>query len=191
MTAKYAWIRMFVFVLVFIGMLGLFSTYTWAQAPDPSLEPEAILSGNLHLLSAPIKILDTRDSIGFLSAGESLPIYVWGSLRNQNVYGPGYLTPPLPVGPPIYFYDPVGVCIGIEVVNPSGQGNIKIGPTTDPVGISTTFARIGMNISNYGCTSQRVANVPDPSGVNAYPDLYATPRFAGCHLVLTLFGYYF
>ena len=190
MNVKYSWIRTLVIVLAFIGMLGLSSTYTWAQAPDPSLEPEAILSGDLRLLSTPIKILDTRDSIGFLSAGESLPIYIWGSLRNQVAF-PGYLTPPLKTGPPLYHLDPTGVCIGIEVVTPSGQGNIKIGPTTDPVGISTTFAQIGMNIANYGCTSQRIGNVPDISGINLLPDLFATPRFAGCHLVLTLFGYYY
>lgn len=190
MNVKYSWIRNFIFVLMLISMLGFSSKYTGAQEPDPSFEPEAILNGHLHLVSPPIKILDTRDSIGFLSAGDSLPIYVWGSLRNQVIPGV-YLTPPRPWSPPLYYLDPTGVCIGITVINPSGQGNIKIGPTSDPVGIQTTFAQIGMNISNYGCTSQLSGNVSDIGGVNQIPDLRATLQFAGAHLVLFLFGYYY
>lgn len=190
MNFKYSWIRMFVFVLMLVSMLGLFSKYTWAQEPGPGMEPEAIYNGQLRLLSTPVKILDTRDSIGFLSAGESLPIYVWGHLRNQVIPGL-YLTPPRPTSLPFHFLDTLGVCIGITVVNPSGKGNIIIGPTDDPVGIQTTFANIGMNITNYGCTSQLVAHVTDIGGLNIAPDLIATPRFAGCHLVLYLFGYYY
>ena len=189
MKIKYFWIRIFVFLLMLTSMLGFSSKYTWAQDPDPSGDLEAIYNGNLRLLSTPIKILDTRNGYGFLSPGKSYPIFVWGHLRNQGGTN-GYLAPPRPTGPPFYHLDPTGVCLGITVINPSGKGNIKIGPTAT-AGSQTTYAPIGMNISNYGCTSQIIGNVPDLSGVNIVHDIVATPQYAGCHLVLFLFGYYY
>lgn len=190
MNLKYSWIRMFVFVLMLVSMIGLSSKYTSAQELNQSIGPESIYNGTLHLLSTPIKILDTRDGYGFLSPGTSYSLYVWGSLRNQ-VAGTTYLAPPRPTGAPYYYLDPLGVCIGITVITPNGQGNIKIGPSNPPVGIQTTFAPIGMNISNFGCVSTLNGIVPDVSGVNLVPDLILRTQYAGCHLSVFLTGYYY
>ena len=122
----------------------------------------------------PCVIVDTRyGGEGFISAWETRNYKVYGNLGSQ-----GGATCNSPVG------YPSAVHLSITVVNPNGKGNLRVFPSGGSAsagGIQTTFANIGMNISNAGTTKVNYG-----SG----NDIAVKASYSGCHVEIMVLGYY-
>jgi len=122
----------------------------------------------------PCRIVDTRvGGGGFISAFRTRGYNVYGNLAAQ-----GGSNCPAPRG------EPRGVHLTLIAVTPDGQGNLQALPfgASPGAGLSVNFAPIGTNLANAGTikTAYLAAN-----------DITVTSRYAGCHAVINVLGYYY